>query len=199
MFTIEIILTLIAQIPVLMQYFVPGYLFLRVYGFVRFKKFENNYVVISSITASYMLYFLSLLTQSLINPIYASMILAIVLGYACARIVGTEWFDMVFQKLRIMRTVNSSIWTDVLKDKTWLKIYKGDLIYFGQFKLAEEDSSDPKILLRRFRIRSAIDNSTIVDFTTDGRRTVLVDIKDMDRIEIIQNMPASTEDPTSEE
>lgn len=160
----ELIKWIFDNIPLLLQYFVPGYVSLIIFTYFTSKKTQNNSSYVMGCVLSYVLLsFVSLIrtnTTILCNipdsPIGNSAI-AIILGI-CFSVLGTLVFSSKFFSRLVVclfhKTQNDDIWHDVLdlKNGSNLKIYLRNKDYYviGHHKNHEENGNDSWIAVSAF-------------------------------------------------
>ena len=88
-------------------------------------------------------------------------------------------------KLHIGRTTNENIWDDIIKPYTWLCIHMKDgSSYLGQYRYGEPFKSEPIIVLATYQ-KLDKDNDVVIDNSQDMTRTIMINTKDFEKIEII--------------
>ena len=194
MIIIDWITYLIDNIPHIISYVVYGYVFLVAYYWISFKDNKDfNNLLIKSIATSYLLttiYDLIVLKYNIIfsNNYYkviSYFLISAILGFVIGKIISHRWFNLLLHKLHIGRTTNENIWDDVIKPYTWLCIYMKDgSSYLGQYRYGEPFKSEPIIMLSTYQ-KLDKDNDVVIDNSQDPTRSILLNTKDFEKIEII--------------
>lgn len=194
MITIDWITYLIDNIPNIISYVVYGYVFLVAYYWISFKDNKDfNNLLIKSIAASYLLtsiYDLFIDKNSIIfkNEYYKVICyfaISAIWGFLIGKIVSHRWFNLLLHKLHIGRTTNENIWDDVIKPYTWLCIHMKDgSSYLGQYRYGEPLKSKPIIVLSTYQ-KLDKNNDVVIDNSKDMTRSIMINTKDFEKIEII--------------
>lgn len=159
MSTIQEINLVIENIPIILQYFIPGFLCLIVFKAITGVNISNTYTVIFSCVFSYILLSISELIfiwikclEPFETNIYVRSIISIVIGLILSVIFGVCYHTKKLGK--IMKSISGKtqyrkMWRDVidLENGSNLKIYvKNDNYYvYGHFRNVEEYEDDPYI------------------------------------------------------
>ena len=191
---IDWIIYLIDNIPTIISYIVYGYVFLVAYYWISFKDNKDfNNLLIKSIATSYLLtsiYDLFIVKYSIIftNEYYKVICyfaISALLGFVVGKTLSRRWFNLLLHKLHIGRTTNENIWDDIIKPYTWLCIHMKDgSSYLGQYRYGEPFKSEPIIVLATYQ-KLDKDNDVVIDNSQDMTRTIMINTKDFEKIEII--------------
>lgn len=206
---------MIDRIPDILVYVVPGFIFVEIYSFVKFKdeNSEHNkteFVILKSITISYI--FKSIwdfayasfdLNNSVWYCVYFVTMLCscVAVSYVFYIIGSSKAIGKMLIELKIRRTVNENIWVDIIKDGLYLRVYSkdGEKSYFGYCRLCELHSREPIIVLSRYRILDR-GNNILFDGSTDETCEMIINLKDFERIDTVQAFePISAHQATQEE
>lgn len=198
---IDWILDLIDRIPDILVYVVPGFIFVKIYSFIKFKdecmeEGETEFVMLKSIAISYI--FKSIwdfaytsfdLNNTLCYCAYlvTMMISCVLLPYVFYIAGSSKIIGKLLNKLKIRRTTNDNIWVDIIKDGICLRVFSNDdeKSYYGFCTFCELHSREPIVVLSRFRILDNHDN-VIFDGTDDESRSMMLNLKDFEKIEVVQ-------------
>ena len=185
---------LIENIPKIISYVVYGYVFLVAYYWISFKDNKDfNNLLIKSIAASYLLTSIYNLLIERNNVIFSNeyykvisyFTVSAVLGFIIGKIVSHRWFNLLLHKLHIGRTTNENIWDDVIKPYTWICVHMKDgSSYLGQYRYGEPFKSEPIIVLATYQ-KLDKDNDVVIDNSQDMNRSIMINTKDFEKIEII--------------
>lgn len=160
----EVIKWLLNNIPVLLQYFVPGYVSLIIFTYFTSKKTQNNTSYVMGCVLSYVLLsFVSLIRANTIilsnipDSAIVNSAIAIILGICFSVLTALIFSNKHFSRLTVylfQKTPNDSIWSDVLdlKNGSNLKIYLKNKDYYviGHHKNHEENGNDSWIAVSAF-------------------------------------------------
>lgn len=192
------ILSLINTLPFVISNIIYGCLFLSIFNFTTFKdsKTNNQHYFIFCITINFILKaiidsILKLTLTSLSNDsveyYLICLLFTVITAFISGKIVSAKFFNSLLLKMGIQRTTNKNIWSDVLKNNTWLYIYlkDKDLGYIGYHKYSEENCSNPKIVLSHYQLRELSTGKVLVDYSRDKNSLIMIDTRDVEIIEII--------------
>lgn len=176
-----------------MQYIIYGYVFLSSYYWISFKDNKDlKNIIIKSVAVSYLLKTIYKLVYGLfpfaINNdlllVVLAVLLSVILGLAIGKIVTLPQFNFILHKLHVGRSANENIWDDVIRDKTWLRIYMKDgSSYLGQYRYGEPFKREPIILLATWQKLDAHAN-IVLDYVKCKNEFILVNTKDFEKIEV---------------
>ena len=194
------IFTLIEHLTEFLLYVVPGYLFLSVYRYILYKD-ENTVsqtanILLNSIIASFVL---SPLYNGLLSLFHSNwgtsdytyliyvFVFCVLTGYLSASTITSRKASMLFEAVKINRTVHQNIWNDVLKPDMWIRIWlkESDKSYYGQVKYRENYGREPLIVLEYYQFLDE-HATAIIDHTSDPKRTVLLNLTLFERIEMVE-------------
>ena len=114
-----------------------------------------------------------------------SIILAIILAYVISIIVQKKWFNKLLLKIKIPRTVNTSIWSDVVEPNCTFQILLEDCIVCGKYKYGEENVEKPYIVLEKYRILGKSEpHEVMCDHSDDKSKVFMVSASNIKHIEI---------------
>lgn len=150
------------NLPLILQYIIPGYLTIKCFKFTLSKKIDIKNLLIFSCAISYC--FLSLISllrikwlKTIPNTPFINSALSIILGIVVVSIIAMlsqrKWFKKLTVKL-FHKTLNDDIWHDVLdlENGSNLKVYLKDKDYYliGHHKNHEEKGNDSWLALSGF-------------------------------------------------
>lgn len=192
MINISWIIELIDNIPYILSFIVPGYIFLSAYYWVSFidsKEFNN--LIIKSVATSYILGitfdFILGEINIIILPEHRIILLAIIallLGVFLGKLCHSTIFNNILLKLHIYRTTNDDFWMDVFKDNTWVRVFlKDGKSYLGLYKYGQPNKDEPIIALSMYQKLNE-DGKVIIDNSNNPKEVIVLNTKDFDRIEI---------------
>lgn len=194
MIIIDWIIYLIKNIPEIISYIVYGYVFLSAYYWISFKDNKDfNNLLIKSIAASYLLTTIYDLIVFKCNIIFDNQYYKVIsyfaistaLGLIIGKIISHRLFNLLLHKLHIGRTTNENIWDNIIKPYTWLCVHMKDgSSYLGQYRYGEPFKSEPIIMLSTYQ-KLDKDNDIVIDNSQDPTRSILLNTKDFEKIEVI--------------
>lgn len=187
------------NLPLLLQYIVPGYIVIMMVCFALSKKVNGKNLLVFSCIVSYVLIsFIALLrtryfTKIPNNPIVNSA-LSIILGavLACIIVIVSQrkWFQKVTIKL-FHKTLSDDIWRDVfdLENGSNLKVFLKDKDYYliGHLKNYEEKEDSSWLALSGFAKFDKKTNKPCIEepiYLNNSSVFVTVRFADIDFIEI---------------
>lgn len=191
------------NLPLILQYIVPGYLTIKWFEFTLSKKADTKNMLIFSCVVSYcLLSIVSLLKvrlfQSMPDTAIINSALAIILGIVFISIIAILSQQKHFRKLTVKlfhKTLNDDIWRNVLdlERGSNLKVYLKNQDYYliGHHKNHEEKGNDSWLALSAFGKYDKATNKNYKsdpNFTENKRenefRIITVKFSDIEHIEI---------------
>ena len=184
----ETISQILENIPVLLQYYLPGLWTITVFKYFCSKEIQAESQTILAGVVSYVLLsisdllsnipFLGFIKDSVLGRSGISIILGTLLALLVSSIFCAKWFSGVMVKL-FHKTPNDNIWRDVL-DLTHgsnLKLYIRDADYYviGHHRNIEEKGDDSWIVLTEF-IKHSKDDNRVIE-THDGKEKDMIAIR----------------------
>ena len=172
----ETISQILENIPVLLQYYLPGLWTITVFKYFCSKEIQTESQTILACVVSYVLLsisellsnipFLGVIKNSVMGRSGISIILGTLLALLVSSIFCAKWFSKVMVTL-FHKTPNDNIWRDVL-DLTHgsnLKLYIRDADYYiiGHHKDHDEHDKDPWIAVSAFEKRDKKTNEIYGD------------------------------------
>lgn len=174
---------------------------MKIYSFLKFKDectehTKTEFIMLKSIAISYI--FKSIwdfaysnldLDNTVCYCIYlvTMLISCVLLSYVFYIVGSSKIIDKLLKKLEIYRTANDNIWVDIIKDGTCLRVFSkdGEKSYYGFCDICELHSREPIVVLSRYRI---LDNNdeVIFDGTDNKASRMILNLKDFERIEVVQ-------------
>ena len=193
MISINWITEIINQLPQILSYIVPGYIFLTIYQWTRFRDGDSlKNIVLKSIVVSYVIkILLNILFKELhiaINDeiifVGICIIIATISSILLSIIISSRRYNKILRILNISRTTNKNIWDDVYQNGTALKIYQSDgTFYTGHLRFCEENQREPLVVLSRYGLFDE-NNNILIDKTEDSSEEIMLNTKDFKKIEI---------------
>lgn len=184
---------LIDKIPTIISYIIYGYAYLTAYYWVSYKDNKDfNNLIIKSIATSYLLtnVFDLLIKKYTITfendyeKVIKYFVISATLGLLIGKLTTHRYFNHILHTLHIGRTTNSNIWDDVIRPRSWVRIFMKDgSSYLGQYRYGELFQREPIIALITWQ--KLDDNSdVIIDNSQNPNELILLNTKDFEKIEI---------------
>ena len=157
MISIEELNQIIETLPKILNYIVPGYLFIVVYNFMMFKDYSyNNSKLFPSIVISYLISLISNIILSDCEPstvFTLSIGIAIVSAYFISQILCMKRIKIILNAIT-HRTVNVNVWRDMIDfDGQYRFFLEGkDEVLEGQIIHYEENSHHPYFEVSHYRV-----------------------------------------------
>lgn len=189
----ETVEAIVNQLPVIMNYFVEGYIFLAIYRFIAFKqeKSTEKYSLLKSVVVSAVIksIFDCIPVTAKLDNFYTPVLCLIcaILGFLCGKLIRNKMLNNILSFLKIQRTPNENIWDDVIKDgqNCWVCLRSpkiDNLRYLGVFRYGEEFKSEPIIALSNYQILDA--NGKVLADYSNTNDMIMLNTKDFEVIEI---------------
>lgn len=191
-YTISWILELINNIPYILSYMIPGYIFLSLYYWISFiPTNEFEHLIIKSVAASYVLDLLLDFITNIFRLKYTTsqkmlllIIFSSILGIISGKIIHCNMFNEFLRKSHIDRTTNENIWQDTIKDNTWVRVFMKDgTSYLGYYRYGESNQREPIIVLGMYQKLNSKAN-VIIDNSQNPKELIMLNTRDFEKIEI---------------
>ena len=180
-----------AQLPVLFEYFIPGFVFVCVFQYFTSRKF-GSYIAMGSVAISY---FLKAICSWLHTIIFVNIdfgwnkraiilcVLAFVLSIICVIISEIKIINELSLKIN-NKSIHDDIWNDVIdyRNGTTLRFVCEDCVYQGILVEHEEKGADSWFVLEDYIVE---ENDTIYKAKEMGMPCkIMVNLKDAKRVEL---------------
>ena len=193
----ETISKILENIPVLLQYYLPGFWTITVFKYFCSKEIQTESQTVLSCVVSYVLLSISELLSNTTSLEFikdsvwgksgVSIILGTLLAFLISSIFCAKWFSGVMVKL-FHKTPNDNIWRDVLDliHGSNLKLYIRNANYYvvGQHRNIEEKGDDSWIVLTGFIKYSQEDNREIENHEGKQEDMIAIRMSDVEYAEI---------------
>lgn len=193
----ETISQILENIPVLLQYYIPGLWAITVFKYFCSKEIRAESQTILSCVVSYVLLsiadllanisFLGFTKNSVWGKSGISIILGTLLAFFVSWIFCAKWFSQVMVKL-FHKTPNDNIWRDVLdlRNGSNLKLYiRGEDYYVvGHHRIIEEKGDDSWIVLTGFVKLNKSDDTELESHKEDNKSMIAIRLADVEYAEI---------------
>ena len=179
---------ILENIPVLLQYYLPGLWTITVFKYFCSKEIQKESQTILACVVSYVLLsisdllsnipFLGGIKVSVLGKSGISIILGTLLALLISSVFGAKWFSGVMVAL-FHKTPNDNIWRDVLDltNGSNLKLYIRDADYYiiGHHRNIDEKGDDSWVVLTEFIKYNKNDNRVIE--THEGKKDDMIAIR----------------------
>ncbi len=173
-----------------MQHIAPGYIFCAYWRFHQNIKTPQSHVLLQSLVISYVLNQVIYIIQGCfrlnINVLPVSILFSLLSAFTIGRLADLNFIQWLFDKLGIRRTLNDSIWVDLIDSerRNNIKIFDDDGYYVGTCVAYEDDQREPYIILEGYE-RCDLEGNTIIPANLSGDRKSLFNLKDFKRVEVV--------------
>lgn len=189
---------LIKIVPDLINLFLPGYVFILVYGWMKAKKYDVSILIVSSLFLSYTISIFYTVVHDIIlsdynfNEALKSLIYissGLIFSLIIVFLQNTKVFKKILRKLN-HKALHDDIFDNILdyNNKTILQIYmkNSPVLYIGSFKVREEKGIDSYISLIEYIAIDSKTKETVFDPEENGlNSSVIINLRDVERIEVI--------------
>ena len=186
---------IIAELPNVLQYLVPGYICVLIFTAITSKKVENTVKFGISCVLSFC--FITLINAAYhvfnweITEIWVTVAISIALSVVIAILFAEIYTSRLFKKFIVksfQRSPHDSIWRNVLdyEKGTNLKVYLKNKDYYiiGHFYTHEEKGNDSWFSLSAFIKTDIKTNKDIVNYQEHKDVYIVFNLKDVDTIEV---------------
>jgi len=198
---LEVIVDIINNLNLIIQFFVPGYILISIYSFTsyHYREKEVHYLIINSIAISYLLVLLSTLLCMIpflgqISSNLLATILAVLLGYILGRLVRNErvnkliccFFNRDTIENLFLRYYNYQHGKNIGSRPCLnirFKLRNSDTIYEGQLSSVLDPSIDPLLIVQYYKIS---DEKTVYDFRDSNYKNMELSVRysDIEYLEV---------------
>ena len=189
---------LIKIVPDLVNLFLPGYVFVLVYGWMKAKKYDVSILIVSSLFLSYTISIFYTVVHDIIlsdydfSEAFKSLIYissGLIFSLIIIFLQNTKAFKKMLRKLN-HKALHDDIFDNILdySNKMILQVYmkNSPVLYIGTFKVREEKGIDSYISLIEYVSIDSKTKETIFSPEEDGlNSSVIINLRDIERIEVI--------------
>lgn len=163
-----------------------GFIFLKIFQFVAFKKIDCG--LIPSFIIGYIYYKIcSVIPLHISNEIdtIGIFISAVMVSYMLGRLyLSNNILRNILEKLHIKQTPNKYLWNDLFGEYSMQIIVKYDnAIYDGFVYLIESESNSPHIILGSY-IEYDTSGNIIIDNSNNNEQIIILDLSKAEYVEI---------------
>lgn len=197
------VIDIINEIPNILQYFVPGFIFLKLFSFFTSKKyFDLTLLSIVSVVTSFI--FISLLDLIIKTEFETGQKVlicsagAVILSIISSIIYKMKWFYSLVSKIN-NKAVNENMFLNILDFKNGNSvrvITKKNISYIGTLVQLEENGMDSWIGLADYIISKMENNEDIYDSIDSPRKPIVaINFSNIESIEIFydKNRPSESQ------
>jgi len=194
------IIEIIREIPALIQYVVPGFIFLRVLYFLNAKKESDHSIslyIIKMVVVSYIIISIIRVVDAIVLPscnlwvwtevIIASFI-AIPLAYVSYKFLNSKKLSS-FLGIATRKSANDNLWKDVIDyDKgTIFKMFMKNktIVYIGKLATHEERGENSWFLLTEYICVYTDKDETFDSSELSKPSRVMIPLREVERVEIL--------------
>ena len=173
---------IITQIPLILEYFIYGYIFLKLFQFFTTKKIDSQFIILC-VLISFIIKSLLNVVLSMFNielGIYPIALLGCLLSAVIALIVVVTYNHRLINKIcnKIgYKLIDNDIWKSIIDFKlgTNAHLFCGENVYVGTIIAIEENGLDSWIVLGNYDIRD--NNNTCLKEKSDELSLMTVNLR----------------------
>jgi len=189
----EEIKLIIQQLPTLLQFYVPGYIFILIYDFISSKKRSDGVNLhLECVVISYVLVIVTEIILVAMKVTFSNKIsviielcVAIVCSYLFAKFMESNLCDKMLSFLKISKSPRASIWDDVIDTQfgTFATIYlhEASLIYQGRIVKYDYESEESNYIALAYYEVYNYDGDKIEEQSTN-QEVCLLKLDSIDRV-----------------
>ena len=193
----ETISQILETLPLLLQYYLPGFWTITVFKYFCSKELEKGSQTIMSCVISYVLLanldllanipLFDFVQNSVWKKSGMAVIVGTVLALAFSWIFNSRWFSWIMVKM-FHKTPNDNIWRDILdlSNGSNLKLYirEADYYVIGHHRNIEEKGDDSWIVLTGFIKCGKANNKEIESHEESNNDMIAIRLADVEYVEI---------------
>lgn len=178
-------------------YVIYGSLFLYIYRFIAFSKFqvEHKYHLVSALASGFVLKLICdavlLRTNHFIqdgSSLYYGLSLAVMVlaAYILGRLRHSTWVNGLLLNIGVERTLDRYIFDPIITEDAWVYIIlKGyNKAVLGQCLYRSENSDKPVMALVKYQYIDPVTGDILVDRSKSAHEMVVVDTRDVELVEV---------------
>lgn len=180
-----------AQLPVIFEYFIPGFIFICVFQYFTSRKF-GSYIVMGSVAISYLLKAICSWLHTIIfidvsfgwnKRAIILCVLAFILSIICVVVSELKIINKISLKIN-NKSLHDDVWNDVIdyKNGTTLRLVCEDCTYQGVLVEHEEKGNDSWFVLKDYIVDE--DNTIYKAKEMGFPCRIVVNLKDVKRVEL---------------
>lgn len=186
---------LIAVLPLLIIYILPGYIFISIKNFIKNKDHtEDKNIFLKSILISYIIINFEMLFVKIdiSSPIaiISTICFTMVISYGYSMFIQSGYSTKLLKRLKINTSLKENTLMDIVDYDLgmWVRVYLSSekLIYVGQIREFEQIAdASYNIVLSNFTLYKYSEEKYTIDYSNDNTEWVLINVKDNYRIELV--------------
>mgnify|MGYP004554525553 CR=1 FL=1 len=191
MVKIDSFLIILNNMPLLLEYFVPGFVTLSIFSFFVSRK-HSKYFIVNSVVVSYILRALCISIHSFIckkhkfewnERIIWLMVIAVIVSIIMIFLYDSKIVNFVFRKINY-KSIHDNIWRDVIdyKNGTTMRFICEDVSYIGVLAEHEENGNDSWFVLEKYIIEENGSEISYKDIKEQSK--IAINLKDVKRVEL---------------
>lgn len=182
---------IVNSIPLILEYFIPGFIFISFSQYLLSKSLSQHYVILS-IVLSYLLKSIFSVAHNyfLVNRVFLLNERIIILS--CAALIFSVLFVKLYESKKVNyffmmlnnKSLHDNIWDDVIdyKNGTTVRAICSDAEYVGYLEYHEEKGNDSWMVLRDYIIYEDEEYRDAADFEYPSR--IAIKMSDIKRLEL---------------
>lgn len=179
------------QLPVILEYFIPGFIFVSTFQVLTSRKSSSHQLIIS-VVASYIIkalcsvghnYIFTTISFSWQWRVIILSLMAVILSLVLVFVTEIKCVNQLLMQIN-NKSIHDDIWRDVIdyRNSTTLRIICGSMTYTGILVMHEEKGSDSWFVLEDFIVEGNGENYKAEDM--DFRARIAINLKNADRVEL---------------
>ena len=186
------IITLINNIFLILNLYIPGHIYLTAYRWASFSKEKYNTIFfIKCIVLSYIFTILGktiFQTEQLIaQHLFIICCISFILGLFCGIFVRSNLCHKIFSKVKLDRSLCNNIWVETIQGNDYIRVFQSDgTSYIGLCKRIEEDNREPIIVLYNYQFLD-VHGNIVINMEGQFNEWIMLNTKDFTKIEIIKH------------
>lgn len=185
-----------SQLPVILEYFIPGFIFISVFQYFTSRN-NSSYKVIGSVVISYLLKALCSIGHQYImaqrvftwgERVIVLTIFALLTSLFCVFISELHFVNKVFLIIN-HKSIHNDIWNDIIdyKNGTSLRIICNDAIYTGILVGHEEKGADSWFVIKDYIVEE--NGATYASESMEFKSKLAINLKNIKRVELFYGEP----------
>ena len=184
------------ELPLVLEYVVPGYIFITLFTYITSRN-SISHILTGSVAISFVLRAICSLAKNLLIPSLAlswnirAIILiafAILTSILCVWLSESQLIVWVYKKINY-KGLHNTVWNDIIdyKNGTGIRLICEDREYYGILDYHEEKGDESWFVLKDYIIEE--NGNEYKANAIDVESIIAVRLKDVERVELYYNIP----------
>lgn len=181
-------------VPILLNYFVPGFIFISVRNLKLYKdNSKDKFIAMKSIVISFIMISIVEIVVPINHHLFSLILIIVSIVFSKLYIKFNLECWVLTKILKVDKTTSEDFLDDVIdaSEGAWMYLYipSESIIYCGKLRYYENCGSGEKrnIVLSNYTVTS-YDGEEIINYVEDDNRVVMVNTQNISRVEMVRSL-----------